>query len=136
MPIQLINPPGLPEPTMYSQLAVATGTRIVFVAGQVPQDAGGKLVGEGDLAAQTEQALRNVATGLAGAGATFRDVGRLTIYVVGYGPSTVEQLGAGYARAIDAIGADVAPRPATLIGVAALAIPGQLVEIEATAVLP
>ena len=79
--------------------------------------------------------FRNVASALAAAGATFDDVGRLTIYLVGYGASTLEQLGAGFARAGDAIGSDVTPRPVTMIVVNALGAPGQLVEIEATAVL-
>lgn len=136
MPVQLINPFGLPEPQMYSHVAVATGTRIVFVAGQVPHDATGLLVGEGDLAAQAEQALRNVATALTAAGATFADVVRLGNFVVGYDESTLEQLGAGLARVGDVIARPDGPPPATLVGVAALAVPGQLIEIEATAVLP
>ncbi|MEO5696706.1 MAG: RidA family protein [Burkholderiaceae bacterium] len=136
MSVHTQNPAALFQPAMYSQLAVAAGTRTVFVAGQAPFDASGKLVGSGDLAAQTEQVLRNIATALAAAGASFQDVGRLTIYLVGSkGPSTMEQLGAGYARAIDAIGADVAPRPVTMVVVAGLAVPEQLIEIEATAVL-
>lgn len=135
MPVQTFNPPSLFQPTMYSQVAVATGTRTVFIAGQAPLDPSGRLVGEGDLAAQTEQAFRNVASALAAARATFHDVGRLTIYLVGQNETTLEQLGAGFARASDAIGVGVSPRPVTLIVVAALGGPGQLVEIECTAVL-
>ena len=136
MPVHTMNPDGLFRPAMYSQLAVATGQRTVFVAGQAPLDADGELVGSGDLAAQTEQAFRNVARALAAAGTGFQDVGRLTIYLVGFGASTLEQLGAGFARAADAIGANVAPRPVTMLVVSALGGPDQLVEIEATAVLP
>lgn len=135
MSVHTLNPAALHQPAMYSQVAVATGSRTVFVAGQAPFDASGELVGSGDLATQTERAFRNIAAALAAADATFHDVGRLTIYLVAQGPSTLEQLGAGYARAIDAIGADVAPRPVTMIVVAGLAVPGQLIEIEATAVL-
>ena len=136
MPLQLINPAGLPEPQMYSQVVVATGSRQVIVAGQVPSGADGALVGPGDLAAQTEQTLRNVATALAAAGATFADVVRLGIYVVGYDETTLEQLGAGLGRAADVIARPDGPPAATLVGVAALVVPGQLIEIEATAVLP
>jgi enamine deaminase RidA (YjgF/YER057c/UK114 family) len=136
MPVQAINPPTLFPPTMYSQVAVASGTRTVFVAGQAPLDARGQIVGAGDLAAQTEQVFRNVASALEAAQATFDDVGRLTIYLVSQGASTMEQLGAGFARAGDAIGPSVAARPpVTMIFVPAFAHPGQLVEIEATAVL-
>ncbi|RIQ26054.1 RidA family protein [Jiangella rhizosphaerae] len=136
MPMQLINPPGLPQAPTYSQVVVATGSRQVIVAGQVPCDAGGALVGAGDLAAQTEQALRNVATALAAAGASFADVVRLGIYVAGYDEHSLEQVRAGVVAASDVAVRPDGPPAATLVGVAALAFPGQLIEIEATAVLP
>jgi enamine deaminase RidA (YjgF/YER057c/UK114 family) len=50
MPVQLLNPPGLPQPEFYRQLAVATGTRTVYLAGQVARNADGAPVGAGDLA--------------------------------------------------------------------------------------
>jgi enamine deaminase RidA (YjgF/YER057c/UK114 family) len=62
MPVELLNPEGLPKPDVYRQVAVATGSRLVFVSGQVARDADGNAVGTGDLAAQVEQAMRNVAT--------------------------------------------------------------------------
>ncbi|SEF18293.1 RidA family protein [Jiangella alba] len=136
MPMQLINPPGLPQPPTYSQVVVATGSRQVVVAGQVPCDATGALVGAGDLAAQTEQTLRNVATALAAAGATFADVVRLGIFVAGYDEHSLEQVHAGLVAASDVAVRPDGPPAATLVGVAALAFPGQLIEIEATAVLP
>lgn len=134
MSVQMVHPAGLPRPEAFSQVSVAAGSRTVTVAGQVPQDAEGRLVGDGDLAAQTEQVLRNVVTALQAAGATFEDVTRLGIYVVDYGASTLEQVGGGIARAGDVLGSGEPP-PATLVGVAALAVPGQLIEIEASAVL-
>ncbi len=136
MPIQTMNPSSLFKPTMYSQVAVAAGSRIVFVAGQAPLDPNGQLIGDGDLAAQTEQVFRNIASALAAAQATFNDVGRLIIYLVGYGESTMAQLGVGFAQASDAIGPGLAAQPpVTLLFVSALAVPGQLIEIECTAVL-
>ena len=74
--VELLNPAGLPVPDVYAQVAVARGTRTVYLAGQVARTADGAPVGGGDLAAQTEQAFLNVATALAGAGATFDDVAR------------------------------------------------------------
>ena len=56
MPVELLNPDGLPKPEVYRQMAVASGSRLVFLAGQVARDAGGQPVGPGDLAAQAEQA--------------------------------------------------------------------------------
>ncbi len=127
MAIELINPAGLVEPQGYTQVAVATGSRMVFVAGQVGQDAEGKVVG--DLAAQTAQALRNVGTALAGAGATYADVAKTTVYVVDWRPEKMADLVAGLSSA--EMGR---PGPTTLIGVSALADPDLLVEIDVIAV--
>ncbi|HMG44942.1 MAG TPA: RidA family protein [Acidimicrobiales bacterium] len=135
MPIELLNPDGLPKPDVYRQVAVASGSRTVFIAGQVARDADGQPVGPGDLAAQVEQAFVNVATAVEAAGGTFADVGKLTIYVVDWTGDKMAALGEGIGRA--AARANVDPlRPITLLGVAALAEPDLLVEVEATAVLP
>jgi enamine deaminase RidA (YjgF/YER057c/UK114 family) len=51
MTLEPINPEDLPTPPTYTHVIVATGSRIVFVAGQEPEDGQGNLVGPGDLAA-------------------------------------------------------------------------------------
>ena len=135
MPVQLVNPPGLPVPEVYAQLSVATGSRTVYLSGQVARDADGRPVGPGDLAAQTEQALLNVATGLAGVGGTFDDVAKLTVYVVDWTPDKLAALGEGIGRAAGRLGVDPT-KPVTLIGVAGLGEPDLLVEVDAIAVLP
>lgn len=134
MAITLVNPDGLPKVDAYRQVAVATGTKLVFVAGQVAWDAEGGTVGKGDLAAQVEQCYLNVATALAGVGATLDDVAKLTVYVVDWTPDKMPQFMEGTARAAMKLGSAPTP-PGSLIGVAALDIPDHLVEIEATAVL-
>ena len=134
MPVEVLNPEGLPKPDVYRQVAVATGTRLAFIAGQVARHADGTPVGDGDLAAQVDQALRNVVTAVEASGGTFADVARLTVYVVDWRPDKMAALGEGVARAVQATGIDPL-RPITLIGVASLAEPDLLVEIEATAVL-
>lgn len=134
MAIELMNPPGLVEPTGYTHVSVATGTRTVYLAGQVSQDANGDVVGEGDLAAQAEQALRNVGTALAAAGASFADVAKATIYVVDWSPEKMEPLFTGFGRAAAELGITTQV-PTTMIGVAALADPRLLVEFDMTAVL-
>lgn len=55
MAVTLVNPKGLPQPEVYRQLSIATGSRLVFLAGQVARDADGSKVGEGDLDAQEER---------------------------------------------------------------------------------
>ncbi|MDX2623578.1 RidA family protein [Streptomyces sp. WI03-5b] len=134
MAITLTNPMGLPEIDVYRQVSVATGSKLVFVAGQVAWDADGVTIGEGDLAAQVEQCYVNVATALAGAGASFADVAKLNVHVVGWTPDKMPLLLDGIARASARLGTTPVP-PATLLGVAALDVPEHLVEVEATAVL-
>ena len=87
-----------------------------------------------DLAAQVEQVYLNVATALAAAGASFADVAKLTAYLVDWTPEKFEPFMAGRARASAKLGGAVLP-PFTGIGVATLAEPDMLVELEATAVV-
>ncbi|PKV83009.1 RidA family protein [Streptomyces sp. TLI_146] len=134
MAIDLTDPAGLVKVDLYRQVATATGTKQVFVAGQVAWDAEGTLVGEGDLAAQVEQCYLNVAAALAGVGASFRDVVKLTVYAVDLAPEKMPLFAEGIARAAEKLG--ITPTaPLTGIGVAALAEPGLLVEVEAIAVV-
>ncbi|MFB4262440.1 RidA family protein [Nonomuraea sp. GTA35] len=134
MTVTLVNPDGLPKPEVYRQMSIATGSKLVFLAGQVARDAQGRPVGEGDLAAQVEQAYLNIGTALAAAGGSFDDVAKLTVYVVDWTPDKMPLLGEGVARAAAKLGVDPV-KPITLLGVAALGEPDLLVEVEATAVL-
>ncbi|GGV10086.1 RidA family protein [Streptomyces spectabilis] len=134
MAITLVNPTGLPEVDAYRQVSIATGSKLVFIAGQVAWDAEGVTVGEGDLAAQVEQCYLNVGTALAAAGGSFDDVAKLTVHVVDWRPDKMPLLLEGIARAAAKLG--VTPvAPGTLLGVAALDVPDHLVEVEATAVI-
>lgn len=135
MPVEMLNPDGLPKPDIYAQVSVATGTRTVYIAGQVARTADGTPVGPGDLAAQAEQALLNVNTAIVAAGGTFADIAKLTIYVVDWSPEKMADLGAGAMQAAGKAGVDPT-RPITLIGVTALGEPDMLIEVEAIAVLP
>ncbi|MEU7002352.1 RidA family protein [Nonomuraea sp. NPDC046570] len=134
MSVKLFNPDGLPKPDVYRQLSIATGSRLVFLAGQVARDAEGRKVGEGDLAAQVEQCYLNIGIALAEIGGSFDDVAKLTVYVVDWKPEKMPLLGEGVARAAAKLGIDPV-KPITLLGVAALGEPDLLVEVEATAVL-
>ena len=128
--LELIDPEDLPTPESYTHVVSATGSRLVFVAGQVAEDADGNLVGAGDLAAQARQAFANVGRCLAAAGAVPEQVARITIYVVGHRPQYLSDISA--AR-IAVLGDH---RPAdTVLGVQTLAEPGRLIEVEAIAVL-
>ena len=128
--MERLSPEGLVKPTAYTQVVVATGRRMVFVSGQVSQDAEGKLVAPDDFAGQAKQAYANLRLALKSAGATPADVTKLTTYVVGYRPELRPLLGEARATVFRA-----GELPAsTLVGVQALAEPGWLIEVEAIAV--
>jgi enamine deaminase RidA (YjgF/YER057c/UK114 family) len=69
MTLKCINPSDLPPQQTYTQVVVATGSKLVFVAGQEPEDINGNLVGHGDLGAQARQVYANLGRALAAAGA-------------------------------------------------------------------
>jgi enamine deaminase RidA (YjgF/YER057c/UK114 family) len=125
------SPEGLLHNAGFSQVVVAAGRRTIYTAGQVAIDERGTLVGGSDLAAQTEQAMRNVGLALAAAGAGYADIVKLTTYIVNYRPE--QRAVIGKARAPFFAGGK--PPASTLVGVAGLALPEWLVEIEAVAVV-
>jgi enamine deaminase RidA (YjgF/YER057c/UK114 family) len=134
MTVTLRNPEELPKVAFHRQVALATGSTLLFMAGQVAWDANGALVGEGDLTAQVEQCFLNVGAAIADAGGSFDDIAKLTVYVVDWTPDKFPMLREGRARAFAKLGVDLLA-PSTLIGVAALFAPDILVEIEAIAML-
>ena len=79
MSTERVNPPDLSPATGFSHAVVATGTRIVFLAGQTALDADGKVTGD-TLPAQFERALTNLLTALRAAGGTPADLVRVTVY--------------------------------------------------------
>ncbi|MFI7538411.1 RidA family protein [Streptosporangium sp. NPDC049376] len=135
MTVKHFTPEGLLQPTPYHHVAVGTGTTHVHVSGQVARQADGTPVAPGDLAGQVAQALRNTAAGLAGAGASFADVLRLTFYVTRWSPEKIGDLMAGVEAVAEEIGLRLPMPPASLIGVDHLFEPDVLVEVEATALL-
>ncbi|GAB2926171.1 RidA family protein [Streptomyces mayteni] len=134
MAITLLNPEGLPKIDLYRQVSVASGSKMVFVSGQVSWDENQAPIGEGDLVAQVERCYLNVALALAAAGATFDDVAKLNVYVVDLTPDKLPQFLEGAARAAAKLEVTPVP-PITVVGVTALDVPEHLVEIEATAFL-
>jgi enamine deaminase RidA (YjgF/YER057c/UK114 family) len=131
MSVEYLNTPGVPEPQGFTHISVASGDRVIHLAGQVGQDENGNVV-EGGLAAQAERALLNLGRALEAAGASEHDLVKLTVYVVGWEPSMFEELVSG-------LGAAQAQRPGpevpvTLIGVHSLFQPDMLIEIEGVAI--
>src|SRR5215472_3563952 len=118
MTLDLIDPQDLPTAPTYTQVIVASGSRMVFVAGQVAQDSDGNVVAPGDLAGQARQTFANVGRALAAAGARPNQVTKITTYIVGYSP----EYRALVADPRAALFGDHRPA-STLVGVEALARP-------------
>lgn len=128
-----MTPPGLsaPEEGLIAQAVTAVGTRTVYVSGQIALTPDGFL--GGDHETQAKQAFANVRQALTAVGATGADVARMTIYVVDHRPDLVGPI---FAAGLEVFGADWPVCSGVLVGVASLALPDWLVEIDAVAVLP
>ena len=121
--------PGLSEPPGVAHLAIGAGRSVVATAGQVPLDADGMLVGPDDHRAQAEQVLRNLLLTLETAGGTPDEVLKTTVYVAG-GDHDAQVAVWSVVR-----GSAVGRAPSTLLGVERLGYRGQLVEVEALAII-
>jgi enamine deaminase RidA (YjgF/YER057c/UK114 family) len=130
MTLELINPEGLPPPSTYTHVVVATGARLVFVAGQEPEDEQGNLVGPGDLRVQARQVFANLGRAIAAADCRPEQVTKITIFVVDYRREHLVPIEEGRL----ALFADHKPAD-TVVGVAALSKPEYLIEVEAIAVI-
>ena len=125
----LARPEGMPPAHGYSHAVVASGA-LVAVSGQVPLDAAGDVVGgDGDVTAQLRQVFRNIGIALAAAGAEWRHVIKLTVYLV-----DIEDRMAF--RAVRDEFVDVQRPPASsLVQVSGLVHPAFRVEVDALAVV-
>jgi enamine deaminase RidA (YjgF/YER057c/UK114 family) len=114
----------------YEYTSVVTGGSLVFTAGACPLDEDGVIVAPGDHGAQAQRAVDNLLTALAERGAGAEHLVRTTIYVVGDRDDL--------ARVWTVVATALAPNrpPSTLLGVAVLGYPDQLVEIDGIAATP
>jgi enamine deaminase RidA (YjgF/YER057c/UK114 family) len=126
----IVNPPELHDPTAFGyshSVSVPAGSELVLVAGQYASGSHGE-VAPGDFGAQVRQAFRNVELALAAHGLGLADVVQLRTYVVGL---DIERLGA-LGQVVGGLWGAVPPTQ-TVIGVAGLAMPDILFEVEAVA---
>lgn len=135
MSVQLRSAEGQFQPVPYHHVAVATGSRIVEIAGQIDRDHTGRAVSGGDIGGQIAQALRGAALGLAEAGGTFADVTRIRMFAAKWQPENMAALLAGIESVADEIGLAHPYPPMSLIGVDFLFEPDVLIEAEVSAVL-
>jgi enamine deaminase RidA (YjgF/YER057c/UK114 family) len=131
MPTHFLNPPGLAPTSGWTHVVTSTGGKTIHVSGQVSVDERGQVVGKGDLKAQAEQTFVNLAAALKAAGASFQDVVKMNLYVVGLKPDLVPLLREVRARYVNR----ESPPASTLVGVSALVGADWLIEIEVVAVV-
>lgn len=131
---RIVVPDGLASPRVrptgpsYAQVVVASGKKLVFVAGQLARDERGNIVGKGDMAAQIRQTCKNVGLALSAAGATFADVVESITFV-----TDIKEYMRHSAVRGEYFGAE--PPTSTTIGIAELADPDGMIEIRVTAVI-
>ena len=129
MAVKLVRSTRLFSGAPYAYAAKADQPDLIYTAGACPLDEQGNVVAPADVSAQTRQALGNLRIALAESGARITDVLKTTVYVAS---SDRDDLVAAWREVAGFFGDhDV---PSTLLGVAILGYPDQLVEIEAVAV--
>lgn len=124
---ELINPASLHPAPGFSHITVATGARTIYFAGQVALDREFAIIGEGDLRAQTIAAMRNLETAMREIDVTWDDIVRRTVYTTM--PGEFETI----SSAMDEVTGGTQHPAQTIAGVSGLALPGLMIEIEATA---
>jgi 2-iminobutanoate/2-iminopropanoate deaminase len=125
--IERISPPGVPAPRGPYSPAVRAGD-FIFVSGQVPIDSVTRQVVPGDIREETRQTLTNITRILEGCGASLADVVKCQVFLAD--AKDFAAMNEVYAEFFDAA------KPARSTVVAAFAIPGIKVEIDAIAYRP
>jgi enamine deaminase RidA (YjgF/YER057c/UK114 family) len=126
-----MNPPELSRPNGFVHVATSTFTRTIMVSGQVAYDGQGRIVGVGDLGAQTHQVYANIETALKAAGASMRDLVKTVLFVRDLNPEKariIREVRKAFLSADN-------PPASTMIGAASLAHPDLLLEVEAIAMV-
>ena len=130
--VEFLNPPGLNRNPAFSNVAVVSGNvRTIYIGGQDAVDAEGNIVGIGDIAAQTEQVLRNLRTALEAAAAGPEHVVKWNVLIV-----DGQDFASGYVAFQRVWGDRPNPPVITAAVVKGLAHPDFLVEMDAIAVVP
>jgi enamine deaminase RidA (YjgF/YER057c/UK114 family) len=130
--VEFLNPDGLNRNPAFSNVAVVSGNvRTIYIGGQDALDAKRNIVGIGDIAAQTEQVLRNLRTALEAAGAGPEHVVKWNLLIV-----DGQDFASGYAAFQRVWGDRPNPPAITAAVVKALAHPDFLVEMDAIAIVP
>ena len=130
---QYVNPKALGAPPRFYSHAVSIEgpAKLVYVSGQVSLDQDGKVVGAGDMRAQSEQVFKNLSQVLRAAGAGWDDVIKMNSYMVGLNADNVAAFREGRSKHLKA----KRPPASTLVGVTSLVQPDLLLEVEVVAAI-
>jgi enamine deaminase RidA (YjgF/YER057c/UK114 family) len=131
MSVELVRAPALADSAPYAYAAVVGPGSLVLTAGACPLDADGVVGPVGDVAGQATRVMTNLVVALAAAGCTLADVAKSTVYVASGDRADLVE-----AWQVVRAGFGDHDAPSTLLGVAQLGYPDQLVEVEAVAVRP
>jgi enamine deaminase RidA (YjgF/YER057c/UK114 family) len=131
MSVELVRVPALADSAPYAYAAVVGPGSLVLTAGACPLDADGVIGPVGDVAGQAARVMDNLVVALAAAGCTLADVAKSTVYVASGDRADLVEAWQVVRAGFGDHGA-----PSTLLGVAQLGYPDQLVEVEAVAVRP
>ncbi|MFH8594928.1 RidA family protein [Streptomyces rimosus] len=125
-----VNPVSWSVEMGFNQGEVVSGqTRTLYISGQTAMNGDGKPEHDGDMAAQLALSVDNVEAVLGEAGMSLANLVRLNVYT-----TDVDLLFQHYGVLAARLGAAEVTPTTTMLGVTRLAIPGQLVELEGTAV--
>ena len=128
--VRFVKSENLPPSPGYSQAVEVRGGHLVYIAGQVAMDRAGKVVGEGDIRAQTQQTFENLKAALEASGAKFENVVKLNYYF-----TDITQL--PVVREVrDKFINTTSPPASTAVEVKRLFREPYLIEVEAVAVVP
>ena len=127
-----LNPDGMHSNPAFSQgIIIPAGARLLIIGGQNAVNEKGEVVGKGDIAAQTTQAVDNLIRVLEAAGGTLDNLVRVGLFL-----RDDADLRAGFGAWMARAGQLTRPPTVTAAMVARLATPDYLVEIEGLAELP
>ena len=130
MPVEHLNPDGMYQSPVFSQgIILPANTRMLLIGGQNGVNERGE-IDKADVGKQTERALANMQKVLDAAGATIRDLVKVTIVL-----HQNADLQVGFAAWMKVWGNNTNPPVVTALCVPGFANPDVLIEIEAQAVL-
>lgn len=127
--LQFMNPDGLFKPSTFTQVVIAEGRKTVYISGQTARDEMGNIVAVGDVRKQAAKVFDNLRVAVEAAGASMKDVVKITTFVVDLKPDDRVWIGEMVRKNFSRLPSH------TLMGISALAAPELLIEVEAIAAL-